>query len=88
MVREFAVSLREGRKDLWIAIRVVGVAWCGSMWWGAVMFSALTCFGLWPEGVSVSLSLFPLSIWAVAIAFISQLMWQDQFLTEPMSYDR
>ncbi len=87
-VREFLVSLRDDCGDLLIAGKVVLMAWCGSMWWGTVMFSALACFRLWPDGVTVFGSLFPLSIWAVAIAFISQLMWQDQFLTEPMSHDR
>lgn len=76
--------------DLIIATTVTLRSVIGAMWWGTMMFFSLAAFEvICPEDLpKVAWSIIPLSIWAVGLAFVSQLMWQDQFLTEPLGSDR
>lgn len=87
--------IREDGAGLTGALKSLAVACFGSLWWGTVVFAAIAHFvfqGNSPadpvnSAYQVDWVIVPLSIWAVALAFIAQLMWQDQFLTEPMAHD-
>lgn len=83
------VNLRGIWVETTIACKATAFSVVGSLWWGTTVFTAFAALDLLPlhAEVDVRWVIFPLSIWAVAIAFLSQLMWQDQFLTEPMSHD-
>ena len=87
--------------DIFISLLVTSKAFIGSVWWGALYFAAFIAWGfeaslslgvskpLCPEKTKFLflLNILPLSAWGLGLAFLSQLMWQDEFLTEPLSSD-
>ncbi len=83
----------EDRAGIVGALKSLVVACGGSLWWGTMAFAAIAHFVFGgspnsdPAVSPVFWVLLPLSVWAVVLAFIAQLMWQDQFLTEPMAHD-
>jgi len=81
---------RRAWKDLLTAVRVTVRSVIGAIWWGTIVLFSLTAFEptLGDDRMKLQWSIIPLSIWAVGLAFVSQLMWQDQYLTEPLSSDR
>jgi len=89
-------------KDISISLLVTLKAFIGSVWWGALYFAAFIAWGYEVSyssefiskynprdqiNLTFLLNILPLSAWGLGLAFLSQLMWQDEFLTEPLSSD-
>jgi hypothetical protein len=84
------LGLRRLVEDLWLGLKVLGHSCLLSWWWGSVVMCGALGLGVIDTNAfnEAFPAILPLGVWAVALAFLSQLMWQDQFLTEPLGFDR